>query len=188
MLWPSLSKRILLITAFALLPALECAGAEPAPLAELLAAETTAAGLNVTVPTGGCTQKSDFDVTSRALAHGGASIEIRRLREDSCKGNFPDGLKLVFTWDDLKLPGPTKLTIKNRISASFPQRRHITAPPSTVRHARGVSGKGRHAHRKATRYGHPRRHMASRLWCARSCYELVEWSFHSHRPRRPSCW
>src|SRR5262249_19779283 len=110
-------KRGFCILGFTLLPAASCLGAEPLPLAGLLAAETTEAGLSVTVPTGGCTQKSDFEITANRLGAGEASVEIRRPRPDHCKGNFPGGAKLEFTWDDLKLPKDTKLVVKNHINA-----------------------------------------------------------------------
>ncbi len=86
-----------------------------APLANLAAAAPTDAGLNVTVPTGGCTKKADFEVSAQPPSKGAARIEIRRLKIDYCKGNFPDGLKLSFTWDELKLPAGTKLTVVNKV-------------------------------------------------------------------------
>lgn len=89
------------------------AHAEQPPLAELMSVEPVETGINVTVPTGGCTKKADFEVSASQASKGAAKIEIRRLRRDSCKGYFPDGLKLLFTWDDLKLPAGTKLTVAN---------------------------------------------------------------------------
>ncbi len=201
-----LFKRALLMVAFALLPAWQCAGAERVPLAELLVAETTDAGLSVTVPTGGCTQKSDFEIKASTVSNGGASVEIRRLRKDTCKGNFPEGLKLVFTWDDLKLPANTKLGVKNLINAPF-RRGQITPRPSTVRHVRGVSesrsaqsaqvqkgAKGphdRHMQKQATRRSHPRlqharMHKAS--WLCQQHHHGRPCRMKAHRPRRPSCW
>ncbi len=89
------------------------ARAEQPPLAELVSVEPVEAGINVTVPTGGCTKKADFDVSASQASKGAAKVEIRRLNRDFCKGYFPDGLKLLFTWDDLKLPAGTKLTVAN---------------------------------------------------------------------------
>jgi len=102
--------------------------AEGAPLAELKAAETTGAGISVTVATGGCTEKSDFEAGAQPAAKGAANVEIRRLKRDDCKGNFPAGLKLLFTWNELKLPAGTKLHVKNPMEtkASVVQAGHKT--------------------------------------------------------------
>ena len=111
------SKRIFFI-AFVLLPALPAAEAEPSRLAELLAAETTKTGISVTVPTGGCTKKDDFEISSRVLRRGKAIVALRRSKPDDCKGNFPDGLELTFTWSELKLPEHSKVSFENRIDRS----------------------------------------------------------------------
>jgi hypothetical protein len=211
------SRSILFMIAFALLPAWRCAGAEPLPLAELLAAEATQAGLSVTVPTGGCTNKSDFSIASGPVSNAQASIEIRRLRADTCKGNFPEGVKLVFTWDDLKLPPQTKLAIKNPITPAFSQPGQVERVLSPVKHAHGASARRsvrsaqalkenqnrRHSHHRkkirghnvqklAARHRHARWHNAARL-CdpphgARSCHDLVPWPITPKRPGRPACW
>jgi len=119
------SFRIPFLIACALAPSLTGTAAQAAPLAELLAAETTDTGLSVTVPTGGCTQKSDFAITAGPVSNGAVAIEIRRLRQDSCKGNLPEGAKLVFTWGDLKLPAQTRLLVKNRVGAPAPGKRAV---------------------------------------------------------------
>ena len=108
---PSMFFRVA-VGAFCFLVSAE-ADAEQPPLADLIAVQPTDAGINVTVPTGGCTKKADFEVTAHQASQAEAKIEIRRLKRDDCKGNFPDGLKLSFTWDDLKLPAGTKLTVAN---------------------------------------------------------------------------
>jgi hypothetical protein len=92
------------------------AHAAEAPLADLMAAEPNDGGINVTVPTGGCTKKGDFAVSTRPVTQGAARIEFKRLKPDYCKGNFPEGIKLSFTWDDLKLPAGTKLTVTNPVA------------------------------------------------------------------------
>jgi hypothetical protein len=203
-----LSKRALLILVISLLPAWSCVGAEPLPLAELITAETTEAGLSVTVPTGGCTQKSDFEVTSSGVTRGEASIEIRRLRPDHCKGNFPEGMKLVFTWDDLKLPKDIRLLVKNRINA---QRRakasatngteqaqasrtharksaHARKPTRARRHAR-LSARGAHwrvVRVRRHRYPVPRRCHSD--YPHRFCHELIDVRLRVRGRKRPSCW
>jgi hypothetical protein len=111
----SVANRSFLHIAFVLLPTLS--QAEQAPLAELLAAETTETGINVTVPTGGCTKKTDFEVRSQDLTEGKAIVELRRLKPDDCKGNFPEGLKLTFTWSELKLPAHSNVSFNNHIES-----------------------------------------------------------------------
>lgn len=91
------------------------ARAENAPLDEIKGSEQNTAGVNVTVMTGGCTKKEDFQVSTHPGTSGVMDIEFKRLHADRCKGNFPDGIKIQFTWGDLKLPEGTKLAIKNPV-------------------------------------------------------------------------
>jgi hypothetical protein len=107
-------------SAACLLIAVQASAAET-PLADLMAAEPTEAGVNVTVSTGGCTKKADFEVAAQPAAQGAAKVEIRRLKSDYCKGFFPDGIKFLFTWDDLKLPAGTKLTLANPVAGHAAQ-------------------------------------------------------------------
>lgn len=93
------------------------ARSETAPLAEIMASEPNEAGVNVTVPTGGCTTKADFTVSTHAGKNGVTDVEIRRPKRDACKGNFPAGIKVQFTWGDLKVPAGTKIAVKNPIEA-----------------------------------------------------------------------
>jgi hypothetical protein len=165
-----------------LLIAVEARAAE-APLADLMAAEPTDAGINVTVPTGGCTKKADFEVSAQPPAQGAAKVEIRRLKSDYCKGFFPDGIKLSFTWEDLKLPAGTKLSLTNPVAGQAAQAREVrkasvVAPKKfkkrckrRAHHARcgkrrshgasRVSARIHHAHRThVRRHHHHRRHRA----------------------------
>ncbi len=123
------------------------AHAEQAPLADIMAAEQTDSGISVTVPTGGCTKKADFEVSASPVSTGAAQVEIRRLKRDYCKGNFPDGLKVLFTWDDLKLAAGTKVTITN-LAASQP------APPKPGRKASAKGHKKFKRHCKRSRGKH----------------------------------
>lgn len=117
----------MLIAAAVLLPLGQRARAESAPLAELLAAEATKDGLTLTVPTGGCTKKSDFELTSSRVKNGAAVIEVRRPTPDVCKGNFPDGLKLAFSWAELKLPEHTKISVKNPVENAEPSQQRAVS-------------------------------------------------------------
>jgi hypothetical protein len=113
-------KCCVLIAAAVFLPLGPWARAEPVPLAALLAAEATEDGLTLTVPTGGCTKKSDFELSSSLVKKGTAVVAVRRPIPDVCKGNFPDGLKLAFSWAELKLPEHTKISLKNAVKKARP--------------------------------------------------------------------
>ena len=109
--------------ALALSLTLLAAGGSPAGAAQelerIVSAEPTPAGIAVTVPTGGCTKKADFDVSSSPVSGGKATVELRRTKPDTCKGNFPDGLKLQYTWTELNLPEGTQLSVKNPVEPAF---------------------------------------------------------------------
>ncbi len=172
------SKYKVAASAACLFFAVEARAAE-APLADIVAAEPTDAGINVTVPTGGCTKKADFQVASQPAAKGEARIEIHRLKSDYCKGNFPDGLKLLFTWDDLKLPAGTKLKLGNAVATHVAQpkeeREASVAPAKIGRHIkRTARGKHWRHKRHAKRYLHRRR--ASAL-----AYQAGHVRIHRHR-------
>jgi hypothetical protein len=108
-------KPFAFLSSLMLLAAGKPAAASASTIEELVAAEKTQAGITITVETGGCTKKSDFEVDSSPVKDGEASVEFRRLNEDTCKGNFPDGIKLEFSWAELKLPQGTKLSLRNRV-------------------------------------------------------------------------
>jgi len=97
------------------LPFAQTVQAEPAALEKLLAAKPSKSGLILTVSTGGCTKKSDFEITSHRVKKRVASIEVRRLAPDACKGNFPDGMQLSFSWNELRVSSKTKILIKNPV-------------------------------------------------------------------------
>jgi hypothetical protein len=110
-------NQLRLVLPCALVPLLfgQVVRAEPDALERLLSAKPTRTGLTVTVSTGGCTEKSDFQITSHRNRSGAASVEVRRLTPDACKGNFPDGMTLSFSWKELKLPKKTTISIKNPV-------------------------------------------------------------------------
>ena len=147
------------------------AHAEQARLAEVISAEPVEAGINVTVPTGGCTKKADFEVSASQASIGAAKIEIRRLKLDSCKGNFPDGLKLLFTWDDLKLPAGTKLTVANPVAS------RSGSPQSVAKAAHKRCGKVCKRAKAKMRHRKARRHAAGKAAPKKALHS------HRHRPR-----
>jgi hypothetical protein len=143
--------------------------AGPSELEELLATEPTPAGIDITVETGGCTGKSDFEVTSGPVKNGTAAIAFRRLTRDTCKGFYPNGVKLHYGWTDLKLLEGTKLSVKNPVGN---QTTTQTVPPSRKKDMNSKPGRSRQArpghHRslrtKATR--HRRKHRRRRHYTA----------------------
>ncbi len=167
-------KSFALALALLLLARGPCTAAASPDLEEVMAVEATNAGVTLTVPTGGCTQKSDFEVSSSPIKNGQASVEFRRLFRDTCKGFFPEGLKLQFTWADLKLPEGTKLTVKNPIEPPLgvlvqPKKikRHHHSKP---RHKRMHRHRGHHA--KVHARAHRRTSIHARGGVVRFCHEF----------------
>ena len=131
-------------------------------LETLLAAETTEAGLSLKVRTGGCTKKEDFEITAKPSA-AGAEITARRIKPDDCKGNFPGGTVLQFSWADLKLAPGTRLIVANLIeskAAPTPARKRAKSRRRKTRLARQTKHAWR-AHR--TRVESLRRPRARRV-------------------------
>jgi hypothetical protein len=110
----SYAKYIIFICAIMLLP-LQATQAAPAPLEKLLGARQTKDGLTVTVVTGGCTKKSDFEIITRHRKRNTVVIELHRVTSDDCKGNFPEGIKMNFSRKELKVGNNSKITLRNEI-------------------------------------------------------------------------
>jgi hypothetical protein len=102
----ALASALLLATAGA--PATAGEGPE-----RIVSCQTLPTGITVTVETGGCTARADF-LLSTNPAGAKTDIELRRTKPDTCKGNFPDGLKLQFSWADLKLAPGSKFALQNQ--------------------------------------------------------------------------
>jgi hypothetical protein len=69
----------------------------------ILGYERDEGGLEVRVPTGGCTSKGDFGIEKNTVGTNHNFITIIRNREDFCKGYFPEGTLLHFSWAELGL-------------------------------------------------------------------------------------
>jgi hypothetical protein len=158
-----------------LLVAAHCPAVASQELERVIAAEPTPAGITITVATGGCSKKADFEIASSPVTDGKASIELRRTKPDPCKGNFPDGLKLQFGWAELKLPEGTQLALKNvadPVFGSIPP----TAVAATTMPAPEATPAKRHyrayRHRRGWRRHHHRRHIyRHRSQCFCPCFE-----------------
>ena len=80
----------------------------------LIAARTGPDGVVFTVPTGGCTSPADFRVAVQR-GSGEAAVTLHRLTPDACKGFFPGGMEIAYSWAELGLPPGSALRIVNRI-------------------------------------------------------------------------
>ncbi|MFY9643185.1 MAG: hypothetical protein WCD20_14705 [Rhodomicrobium sp.] len=190
-------KSFALALALVLLARGPCAAEASSDLDEVMAVEATKTGVTLTVPTGGCTQKADFEVSSSPVTNGQAAVEFRRLFRDTCKGFFPEGLKLDFTWADLKLPEGTKVAVKNPIEPPLgvqvqpkktkQMRRHHHSRKRMHRH------RGHHAkvHARAHRHASIHSRGRSMQFCheyphSRHCLYLKHARIH-HRRHRAHC-
>ena len=90
--------------------------AESAPL-RLLGVPVVEDGLSFQVPTGGCTSKSSLQVRLQATNPGPVEIELVRVVPDECKGLFPEGINVVFTWTELGAARDRGAKILNPFSA-----------------------------------------------------------------------
>ena len=142
------NRLVVLLCALVPLPFGQVVRAEPPALERLLSAKPTKRGLTLTVSTGGCTEKSDFQITSHRTGSRGASIEVRRLTPDACKGNFPDGMTLSFSWKELKLPKKTTISIKNPIE-------HQSKVASNIRYGSIRHDRTRGCHYTAAKFSRP---------------------------------
>ncbi len=106
--------RPLIITFPLLLFGINNSFAQQQNLEEIFLANPNNEGIEITVYTGGCTDKSDFNIIVEKAESNKISL-IRKIK-DNCKANIPP-LPIQFTWEDLKLLKNSKLIIANPISA-----------------------------------------------------------------------
>ncbi len=160
-----------------LLVAAICPAAASQELERVIAAEPTPAGIAITVATGGCAKKDDFQIASSPVDNGKATIELRRTKPDLCKGNFPDGLKLQFGWAELKLPDGTQLTLKNVVDPVFGSIAPVAAAAAAIPATASAPAKHRYSayrHRRGWHRHHHRRHFhkhRSHGYCYCPCFE-----------------
>ncbi len=134
-------------------------------LDRIVSAEPSPTGIAVTVPTGGCTKKADFEVSSSPAGAGKATIELHRTKPDTCKGNFPDGLKLQYTWAELNLPEGTQLSVKNPAELGFGVQAANAEPVRETVKARHYR-RGWHRHH---RHHHFHKHRGHYCHCRCEC-------------------
>jgi len=76
----------------------------------------TADGIEIDAPTGGCTTKDSFSTSTSVTSGGEVEIVFHRKDDDNCKGNFPGGVNLLFTWNDIRIPAGSKVKVENPAS------------------------------------------------------------------------
>jgi hypothetical protein len=168
----------LMLLAGAGLPAVASQGLE-----KIIASEPAPTGITITVATGGCTEKADFQVISSPAAGGKASIELRRTKGDSCKGNFPDGLKLHYTWAELKLPEGTQISVKNPVDPVLGAMPPAMAKAAEVKKTPRHHYRARRHHRRRARHGSRRPERSGFVWGA----PVRHHGRHFNRHRAYSC-
>jgi hypothetical protein len=75
-----------------------------------LPTRSTPNGVEVNVSTGGCTERISFIIKS-VVKNKEASVIIHRRERDACKGFFPDGTWIAFSWQELGLTPGTSITV-----------------------------------------------------------------------------
>lgn len=87
-------------------------------LETLLGARVDHNKLVLQVRSNGCTSKKDFKVVTNYDPYGFALVyaQVYRIREDHCKRHMPDGIEVVFTFEELGLLPGSDVYVMNSIS------------------------------------------------------------------------
>ena len=103
----------LVISVSMVFPAVAAEGTEEV----LLGVGLTSEGLQFTVASGGCTQKSDFavEVNKGITAKLPYLVTVRRMKPDNCKAMIEGGTVIRFTKKELELSGIVEVTLTNKI-------------------------------------------------------------------------
>lgn len=82
----------------------------------LMALKVDKTGVSIRVESGGCTDKTSFQI-KRSLTRDGAGQRLTfvRAEEDSCLALLRSGVLLSFSWQDLRLPVGALVKIENPI-------------------------------------------------------------------------
>ena len=93
------------------------------PLEAVLAWRVDRSGeLIVRVASSGCTNKDSFqvDVTGSAAATWEFNVALTRRYADTCRAFLPQGIALIWTRDELGIPGSANITVLNEIDNGRP--------------------------------------------------------------------
>jgi len=72
-------------------------------------------GVTFWVPTGGCTGPEDFKIQTKTKDNT-LFIYLLRLNADYCKGFFPEGFSIFFSFEELGFSSPTKVEVQNPVN------------------------------------------------------------------------
>lgn len=81
----------------------------------VLSFRTTGDELRVRVGTGGCTTASDFSVNVERV-RGQANVTLTRVVPDNCKGHFPEGTEVAFSYEAAGVQPNERVQLMNRVS------------------------------------------------------------------------
>ena len=69
----------------------------------------------VTVSSNGCTEKDFIEVDVEKDGHNHFEVEFERVRKDHCKAYLPEGVTLVYTFQELGIPAGSTVEIENQV-------------------------------------------------------------------------
>src|SRR5688572_20101660 len=72
--------------------------------------------LRFRVHTGGCTSADDFQLNVRR-SNGQADVTLVRVTPDNCKGDFPEGTEITFSYNAAGLTHAEAVRLMNRVGA-----------------------------------------------------------------------
>lgn len=81
----------------------------------LLGLRVTSKGIAYYVYSGGCTDKSDFQVYM--LESYPVQLQLVRTKPDVCKVYVPDGVKIFFRWDEIGLQPGMPFRVRNPLQS-----------------------------------------------------------------------
>lgn len=94
------------------------AQSEPAHSEVVLGFRATGDSLRVRVSTGGCTTANDFSFNVERSS-GQAHLTVVRVVPDNCKGDFPEGTEIAFSYEAAGVNPAEHVRLMNRVA---PQR------------------------------------------------------------------
>jgi hypothetical protein len=86
----------------------------------VLAFRATGDGLRFRVQTGGCTSAQNFQLGVQRSS-GQAQLTLTRVVPDSCKGDFPEGTEITFSYDAAGIDRADAIQLMNRLVTYGPQ-------------------------------------------------------------------
>jgi hypothetical protein len=91
------------------------AGPEP-----VLSFRATGDTMRIRVHTGGCTSAENFSLAVERLS-GLAQVTLTRQVPDNCKGNFPEGTEITFSYDAAGLDRADAIRLTNQLVSRPPR-------------------------------------------------------------------